>query len=571
MMRLSADAGGYWLHHGDASGNVVRTPVDAMGTAGPAEHVATGSFLEPPAVSGDVVAFHVSRSATSDLALVVGGTASTLTGEGPYGYLQIATAGPHHLLLWQNALNRLVMPPTQVRALVIDASGAPLATTSTVLDTGAPGPLPSVAFDGTSHLTVWSSRDDLYGVRLSPTGALREAPVPLSEENGLEQRSAVASDGAGHAFVAYQRFVSGPTANEVQVRARVVDMTRAGTLGAGASCVSSWACATGHCVDGVCCDTACGLGADDCEVCSATLGAVADGTCSPALAGASCRPSAGPCDIAETCDGVSSACPTDAFAPAATACGGPALDACDTEDVCDGTSADCPDAPPLPAGTVCAPAVGPCDAAETCDGESTRCPFDWVLDPTEVCRAATGPCDTSESCDGVSKTCPPDSLLDATQVCRPADGVCDVAETCDGSTPACPDDGFAASGTPCRPAESSCDLEETCSGADPGCPPDGALDCDDGLVCNGVRACRDRACVDAAPPIQCADGMVCAEPEGACVPETPPDEPGGCECRAVEPHGGSDAFGSLACPLLLVSLAARRRRKRRDGDRLDGP
>ena len=53
-----------------------------------------------------------------------------------------------------------------------------------------------------------------------------------------------------------------------------------------------------------------------------------------------CRRAAGPCDVAETCDGTP-ACPPDAFAPRSMVCRA-AVDACDLDDMCLGTSADCP-------------------------------------------------------------------------------------------------------------------------------------------------------------------------------------------------------------------------------------
>ncbi|MEN8183689.1 MAG: hypothetical protein ABFS46_14265, partial [Myxococcota bacterium] len=49
------------------------------------------------------------------------------------------------------------------------------------------------------------------------------------------------------------------------------------------------------------------------------------GSCCSALcelvpSGTECRASAGSCDVAETCDGASAACPTDTFQPATSAC-----------------------------------------------------------------------------------------------------------------------------------------------------------------------------------------------------------------------------------------------------------
>src|SRR6185369_10316286 len=69
------------------------------------------------------------------------------------------------------------------------------------------------------------------------------------------------------------------------------------------------ACDPGLPVAGQCCDT-------DCHI---------DPTCSSECAlqpaGAVCRLATGPCDVAESCDGVSLACPPDAGLPDGTSCG----------------------------------------------------------------------------------------------------------------------------------------------------------------------------------------------------------------------------------------------------------
>lgn len=79
----------------------------------------------------------------------------------------------------------------------------------------------------------------------------------------------------------------------------------------GAACVSPDDCGGGPCVDGVCCDSPCGGGAEDCQNCSVAGGAVADGVCTPAAADVVCRPSAGTCDAAEFCPGNAGTCPDD--------------------------------------------------------------------------------------------------------------------------------------------------------------------------------------------------------------------------------------------------------------------
>jgi hypothetical protein len=97
-------------------------------------------------------------------------------------------------------------------------------------------------------------------------------------------------------------------------------------------------------------------------------------SCEVIAAGTVCRPSAGLCDIPESCTGTSGDCPPDEFA----------------------------------SGTVCRPAAGPCDVEESCTGTAPDCPADAFLSSGTVCRPSTGPCDAPESCTGTSAACPPD-------------------------------------------------------------------------------------------------------------------------------------------------------------------
>ncbi len=119
------------------------------------------------------------------------------------------------------------------------------------------------------------------------------------------------------------------------------------------------------------------------------------GTCTGRAAGFVCRASRGPCDLAETCDGLSAACPRDALAPSTTVCRGRARDA-------------------------------PCDAVETCTGRSTICPLDVdEADGTscneycgdETCSA--GRCIGGVSCNPLTHACCSDRCMPTP--CRAAD------------------------------------------------------------------------------------------------------------------------------------------------------
>ena len=148
---------------------------------------------------------------------------------------------------------------------------------------------------------------------------------------------------------------------------------------------------------------------------------LAGGSCGavPASAGAVCRATAGPCDLAEVCDGVSTECPADVVRPS---------------------------------GFLCRSALGDCDVAEFCTGASGACPADAVRSSGFVCRTAAGPCDVAETCSGASPSCPINGFRPASFVCRAATSACDGAELCTGSSPSCPPDP----GCVCTPPEQDC-------------------------------------------------------------------------------------------------------------------
>jgi hypothetical protein len=204
----------------------------------------------------------------------------------------------------------------------------------------------------------------------------------------------VASDGAGVEFFGSLVAVSGNTA----LVGAFGDATHGTNAGAaylfgpprapgdnGGACASDAECPSGFCVEGVCCNTACGRDGDNaCEACSVATGGQIDGTCGPRAAGTLCRAAAGVCDVAEKCDGVALACPPDARVAAGTSCRG-ATGVCDVAEKCDGVAADCPDDRVDPAGVVCRPAAGSCDLAETCTGTGGACPANRLKPDLSLC------------------------------------------------------------------------------------------------------------------------------------------------------------------------------------------
>ena len=349
---------------------------------------------------------------------------------------------------------------------------------------------------------------------------------------------------------------------------------------------------------GTCCTEVCLLKASgtactaDSNPCSLDECDGAHPTCRhpPGNAGAECRAAAGPCDVAETCNGTSSTCPDDAFLSADTPCR-PAAGECDLAETCPGDGPDCPDDAMEPAGTACTAddnpctldecdgtnatcqhpagnaevecraAAGPCDVAETCTGTSTACPADAFLSSDTPCRPAAGECDLAETCPGNGPDCPADAKkasgtactaddnpctldeCDGTNVtcqhpagnaggeCRAAAGPCDVAETCTGTSTVCPADAFRSSGAVCRPAADLCDVPESCTGSGPSCPADARVVCTPQDQCHVAGTCDPTTGRCSNPAAEdgrsCDDGNVC----------TTGDECKAGVCRGTLVHG----------------------------------
>lgn len=281
----------------------------------------------------------------------------------------------------------------------------------------------------------------------------------------------------------------------------------------GKACPSGPACASGFCVDGVCCNSAC---TGTCQTCAATGSSGAAGTCSPVAAG---QDPANECDtdvaacLAGTCDGAG-AC---GKAPDGTVCRAPD-GGCDVSESC--AAGVCPSDSAAALGVTCRAAAGACDLAETCDGFARACPPDGVKTGVTTCRSSQGDCDPVEFCDGLTAQCPADVYLAEGTVCRPSAAVCDVAETCTGLSAGCPLDGFADAGVVCRGDAGPCDLAETCNGFSSMCPADqfkpAATACGTSgfFACSGASAgcptsCTTNAECATTPGVTCHDAKLC--------------------------------------------------------------
>lgn len=210
----------------------------------------------------------------------------------------------------------------------------------------------------------------------------------------------------------------------------------------GDACAAASECASDFCVDGVCCNNACGGGVTtDCDACSTAMGAATNGTCGPASNTTVCRPAAGGCDLAETCDGTTNVCPTDAFRPSTFECRG-VTGACDVAENCSGTSAQCPTDAIRPAQFACRVAAGDCDVAELCDGQTKVCPADQLKPSFTICRLPAGECDQAEVCTGADVNCPQDITMTVGTTC--STGSCQAGGMCRVEA----DLGIALSGPP---------------------------------------------------------------------------------------------------------------------------
>ncbi|MBT9560930.1 MAG: hypothetical protein IV100_33200 [Myxococcales bacterium] len=255
--------------------------------------------------------------------------------------------------------------------------------------------------------------------------------------------------------------------------------------GPGTPCSASDDCASGYCVDGVCCYTTCDT---ECVACTTALTGLPDGSCGPVAANTDPK----------------GTCPDDG----APSCGRTGV--CDGKGGCTryGTAAEC--SPPS-----CA--AGQRTGAGTCDGQGGCAPGDVVSCGDYVCSgnvcagecASDAGCADGTWCDLTNGTCVPQKSTG--QPCQSGknaqcesgfcvDGVCCDA-LCDGACSACSaaltgdDDGV------CAPSTAGTDPDTECADL-------GAATCSTDGFCDGVGACRLYG-----PTTSCGDGS-CTEGVG---------------------------------------------------------
>ncbi|WP_163866324.1 MYXO-CTERM sorting domain-containing protein [Myxococcus eversor] len=231
-----------------------------------------------------------------------------------------------------------------------------------------------VAFDGTNYLVAWRTPTEfhgsVYGNRVSQAGAVLDGErFLIADDPRIQYGLSLASDGEGQTLVTYNR--AGVPPQTEQVKMRFVHSFQQGR-----ACAVGGECASGFCVDGVCCDSACGGGlATDCQACGVASGGAVDGACGAVIeVNRTCRASAGVCDVAEVCDGMALECPEDMLSADGAACDDG--NACTRSDSCHAGA--CTGADPVMCGASdachaegsCNPSTGACSNPELEDGSA---------------------------------------------------------------------------------------------------------------------------------------------------------------------------------------------------------
>ncbi|TMA73103.1 MAG: DUF11 domain-containing protein [Deltaproteobacteria bacterium] len=319
------------------------------------------------------------------------------------------------------------------------------------------------------------------------------------------------------------------------------------------ACGGDHECAAGPCVDGLCCDRACGGQCEACDVaggvgtCSATTGAphgtrsacASDGTvCGGSCDGVhpaactypgnsvSCRNAScagGTATLAASCDGAGT-CPALQTQTCAPFSCGPA--ACNGN--CSADS-DCANGTWCSAG-VCVPLLAP---GQACGG-ANQCGSPHCVDGVCCDTACTGQCEACAE-NGSVGTCTSvaGGPRNARTACASDGSVC--AGTCDGIHPAACT--YPNNGTTCR--DPSCSsgiavLAASCDGSG-SCPPEQDVSCAPNTC--GPTACAGNCTVDS----DCLSGNYCAA--GLCTPQSGP----GVACGGANQCASGECADGVCC------------------------
>ena len=311
-----------------------------------------------------------------------------------------------------------------------------------------------LSFNGHNFVATWedtrSGRFDVYVARVEPTqGTLLDPQgLALTRSPGYDEvNPRIASDGARGSLVIHWGKDLAAQYQQTRVFAqRFIDQPGPN----GSQCSRSEDCTSSYCVDGVCCDTACGGGAStDCQACSTAAGAAADGQCGPIVDQRVCRWDAAPCDAPERCDGTHLECPADVLAPMGQVCR-PASSVCDVPEACDGASMLCPEDLYRPDGLEC-DSWGPCYKLRCERGYSCGRVEPVVCTAPDACRVANE-CDPSLGCTSSPK--PDGTACSDGNACTEGDA-CHDGACSPGSSVACEPPRICHAGY-CDPSNGAC-------------------------------------------------------------------------------------------------------------------
>jgi alpha-tubulin suppressor-like RCC1 family protein len=423
---------------------------------------------------------------------------------------------------------------------------------------------PSSEDGAVSMLDVRSSTDS---ARSDATGALADLDGGSDSSSPVDAPDNAIDDAATDRPVSNQSdttpSLDGQTGREVAVP------TDARILAAnGAQCSSSDACASEHCVDGVCCESAC---TGQCEACaeSGQPGKCVAVTGTPRTGRTSCLGAGGAC--AGTCNGTNRN--TCAYPGTEKEC---ATASCQsgissTRSLCNGQGV-CPPstmvtcAPFMCEGTICGGGCGPgspCAADSYCDGGRCYLKKGSGAICTDTSQCASGSCADGVCCDGACSGacmacntpgnnghcvavksvdddhCSGASSCDAAGACKKRAGTdcnsgaeCSTTSCVDGrccSSPSCGTcQACTGGGGICVAVMGSAD-PDSCTGAS-ACNSAGACKKAAGSDCGGAAECATSACVDGkcCSSSSCGTCQVCTGAGGSCVPVKSAVDPDSC-------------------------------------------
>jgi hypothetical protein len=309
----------------------------------------------------------------------------------------------------------------------------------------------------------------------------------------------------------------------------------------GSTCTADAECASNFCVDGVCCNSACGGNSpNDCQVCSATAGASADGVCTPRPNGVQCNDGTA-CTQNDTCQaGVCVGASPVVCQP---------LTACHNAGTCDPATGLCSN-PVKFEGSPCEDGNA-CTSGETCQSGVCQGGTPVVCMPTDPCQeggmcdATTGMCVFASKPDGTA--CDDGSVCTQMDVCQQGRCVGMMTVTCPAPMSQCHEAGV------CDPVAGTCG---------PSLPKADGAPCDDGDMCTVMDVCMagmcmrgtQRNCDDGNPCTMdsCSSATGCVHmPIAGCIP--PPDagvDAGGDAAAdgAVSDGGGADGAADVGAP-----------------------